>query len=41
MNQMIEAWKEVPDLPEEFSMLPESEASSKRTTHMLHSFRFC
>lgn len=29
MNQMIEAWKEIPDLHEEFSPLPESEASSK------------
>ncbi|XP_057780826.1 TORTIFOLIA1-like protein 4 [Salvia miltiorrhiza] len=30
MNQMIEAWKEIPDLPDEFSPLPESEASSKQ-----------
>ncbi|KAL1531797.1 TORTIFOLIA1-like protein 3 [Salvia divinorum] len=30
MNQMIEAWKEIPDLPEEFSPIPESEASSKQ-----------
>ncbi|KAL1553538.1 TORTIFOLIA1-like protein 4 [Salvia divinorum] len=30
MNQMIEAWKEIPDLPEEFSPLPESETSSKQ-----------
>ncbi|KAG6410318.1 hypothetical protein SASPL_128376 [Salvia splendens] len=30
MNQMIEAWKEIPDLPEEFSPPPESEASSKQ-----------
>ncbi|KAL8529722.1 hypothetical protein ACS0TY_006966 [Phlomoides rotata] len=29
MNQMIEAWKEISDLHEEFSPLPESEASSK------------
>ncbi|KAK6153348.1 hypothetical protein DH2020_012987 [Rehmannia glutinosa] len=29
MNQMIEAWKQIPDLPEEFSPPPESEASSK------------
>ncbi|XP_047972115.1 TORTIFOLIA1-like protein 3 [Salvia hispanica] len=30
MNQMIEAWNEIPDLPEEFSPVPESEASSKQ-----------
>ncbi|KAI3464026.1 hypothetical protein Pfo_020689 [Paulownia fortunei] len=29
MNQMIEAWKEIPDLPEQVSPPPESEASSK------------
>ncbi|KAL0421848.1 UNVERIFIED_CONTAM: TORTIFOLIA1-like protein 3 [Sesamum latifolium] len=29
MNQMIEAWKEIPDLPDEVSPLPESQASSK------------
>ena len=33
MNQMIEAWKEIPDLPEEFAPLPESKASSKRRIH--------
>ncbi|KAH6781517.1 hypothetical protein C2S52_001725 [Perilla frutescens var. hirtella] len=30
MNQMIESWMEIPDLPEEFSPVPESEASSKQ-----------
>ncbi|XP_042034155.1 TORTIFOLIA1-like protein 3 [Salvia splendens] len=30
MNQMIEAWNEIPDLPEEFSPVLESEASSKQ-----------
>lgn len=29
MNQLIEAWKEIPDLPDEVSPLPDSEASSK------------
>ncbi|KAG6389957.1 hypothetical protein SASPL_151432 [Salvia splendens] len=33
MNQMIEAWNEIPDLPEEFSPVLESEASSKRRIH--------
>ncbi|XP_051116937.1 TORTIFOLIA1-like protein 3 [Andrographis paniculata] len=30
MNQMIEAWKLIPDLPDEVSSIPESEASSKQ-----------
>lgn len=30
MIQMIEAWMEIPDLPEEFSPVPESEPSSKQ-----------
>lgn len=39
MIQMIEAWMEIPDLPEEFSPVPESEPSSKRTTHeLIYSF---
>ncbi|KAL0342770.1 UNVERIFIED_CONTAM: TORTIFOLIA1-like protein 3 [Sesamum calycinum] len=29
MNQMIEAWKEIPDLPDEVSPPPESQTSSK------------
>ncbi|KAK6148390.1 hypothetical protein DH2020_019302 [Rehmannia glutinosa] len=29
MNQLIEAWKEIPDLPDELSPPPESQASSK------------
>lgn len=29
MNQMIEAWKEIPDLPDEISPPPESQTSSK------------
>ncbi|KAL3618009.1 hypothetical protein CASFOL_038330 [Castilleja foliolosa] len=29
MNQMIEAWKQIPDLTEEISLPPESEASAK------------
>lgn len=39
MIQMIEAWMEIPDLPEEFSPVPESEPSSKRTTRdWIYSF---
>lgn len=29
MNQMIEAWKEIPDLPDQVSSPPESPASFK------------
>ncbi|KAL0335688.1 UNVERIFIED_CONTAM: TORTIFOLIA1-like protein 4 [Sesamum radiatum] len=39
MNQMIEAWKEIPDLPDEVSPLPESQASSKgMISHVFLSF---
>lgn len=29
INQMLEAWKEVPDLPDDISPRPESNSSSK------------
>ncbi|KAK6123014.1 hypothetical protein DH2020_043243 [Rehmannia glutinosa] len=32
MNQLIEAWKEIPDLPDEVSPPPESQASSRENT---------
>lgn len=38
MNQMVEAWKEIPDLTAEISPPPQSLSSSKGTIH--HFFIF-
>lgn len=40
MNQLVEAWKEIPDVPDEVSPPPESQSSSRGMSMHLYFFFF-